>query len=244
MPSITYPLDTTGLSPGNLIINELHTLTEVNSNTYRVILPFFSPFYLDNFTLTHIAEDGSSHLLVPDVDYIFCLPFIGATRSIGKMLYGGVSINTDLIDGVLSVNYQTLGDKWVADKNYVLERLAELVYNPRIVTWDCVTNVQDTFPPTIHSVDIDNIYGQDKVLDALGNIVTAITVPPTTPQALLSHLLDDNNPHVVTKEQIGLGLIQNLSLATSDDIDGLNNVNKYITLDQLVTILRRLKVLN
>ena len=39
-----YDFDPTGSSPANLIVDELHTITEINDNTYNIMMPEFSPF--------------------------------------------------------------------------------------------------------------------------------------------------------------------------------------------------------
>ena len=160
MPNVTYPLDTTGISPANLVRDEPHVLTEINDATYRIIIPDFAPFYQDNFQLRYSDGAGNISILEKGIDFDFCLPYMDASRAIGKYLFGALTIHNAYVQGYLAVDYQTLGDKWVADKNYVLEQLVEHNYNPRVVYWDQLTNVQQTFPPTSHAQDYVTIYGQ------------------------------------------------------------------------------------
>ncbi len=188
MPTVTYPLDTTGINASNLIPNELHVLTEVNNSTYRVLVPDFSPFYLDNFSITHTDTLGNITTLQPDVDYIFTLPYLAGSRSIGKMLYGALSISSNIIDGTLSITYQTLGGTWIADKNLVLTTIANINYNPVITTWDAVTNIQDTFPPINHSLAIDNLFGESQLIDAINQMRDAIISGPQLTPSLLQAL--------------------------------------------------------
>lgn len=173
MPS-SYPLDTTGISQANLVANELHTLTEINAAPYRILIPVFAPFYLDNFALMHVDSLGTSTLLVPDVDYYHCLPYISAARSTGKMVYGGVTINNSIVNGTLKITYQTIGGDWTTDGNYIRERLIEKIYNPRTTVWDVVTDKQTLFPPTDHAQALDTVYGQQQLLSALGAITSQI----------------------------------------------------------------------
>lgn len=237
MPSIQYPIDTTGFAPTNLIVDEIHMLTEINSTTYRILIPEFAPLYLDNFELKHVDMDGNIATLVEDVDFHFCLPYIGGSRSIGKMIYGGITITNLLINGVLKLTYQTLGGEWTADKNYVMTRLAETVYNPRITVWDVVTNVQSLFPPINHDQSFDYVYGHQDLIASINDLAVTIANGPNPNSGLIGHFRDFNNPHQVTKEQVGLGLVVNYPMATNSDIANKNPVDKYITLNQLLTVI-------
>lgn len=238
MPA-NYPLDPTGLSPGNLITDEVHVLTEVNSDQYRILIPVFAPFHLDNFSLKHVTSTGDVVVLQPDVDYYFCLPYIGASRSIGKMIYGAVSINTQLIEGVLQVSYQTLGGEWVGDPNFVRERLAELIYNPRVTVWDVVTNKPNQFPPINHQQDFNTVYGQQELIAAVNGVAAQIAAGPNPTVPVVRHLTDTENPHETTAAQVGLGDVVNLPMASDQECDDLADVQKYITLSQLRRILNQ-----
>ena len=239
MPS-SYPLDTTGLSPGNLVSNEIHTLTEINTAPYRILIPTFAPFYLDNFTLTHISSTGVSTNLIADSDFYLCLPYIGASRSIGKFVYGGITINDSIINGTIKVTYQTIGGDWTADAAYVRERLIEKVYNPRLTIWDIVTDKPDQFPPTAHTQPADTIYGQQELIASLDRIAAQITAgalaPSNNAMSAALHPARKDNPHEVTKAQVGLGDVENLPLATPDDITNRNHVPKYVTLGQVMDL--------
>lgn len=221
-----YPLDLTGLSIGNLIPNEVYTLTEVNAAPYRIIIPSSAPFYVDNFALVHYDSVGVQTLLVQDVDYYLCLPYIGATRSIGKMIYGGIAINNDLLSGTVKVTYQTLGGDWVANADFVRERLIELIYNPKITIWDIVTDKPNQFPPTNHQQALDTVYGQQMLIDAINS--------------LASQIGSGSGSGLISKELIGLGNVVNLPLATQQEIDDLVLVDKYITLKQVIPLIKTL----
>lgn len=237
MPAITYPFDTTGLAPSNLVVDELHTLTEVNANTYRIFIPAFAPFYLDNFVLKHIDTLGNEIILIPDVQYTLCLLYEGATRSTGKQVYGGISIADSIINGTLKVTYQTIGGEWTADPNYVLNALAELVYNPRTTVWDVVTNKPNQFPPTVHNHHMDTIFGHEALIQSIDNLSDTIANTPPATDSLTQHLLDDQNPHFVSADQVGLGDVVNLPMATDQEVIDRLPLNKYITLRQLLLLL-------
>lgn len=201
MPNPTYPLDVTGVAASNLISNEQHTVTEVNAVTYNLIVPKFAPFHLENFKLRHVAADGTVSILDEGIHFTFALPYIAATRSIGKMIYGAISINAVMAAGTYYVDYQTIGDKWCADSDYVLTILAEQVYNAKTTVWDNLTNVQEIFPVINHNQDFDYVYGQAELIDALASLGQAIA----DNQA--------NRPQMtwpaLTKYDVGLGNVDN-----------------------------------
>lgn len=239
MPA-SYPLDTTGLSPGNRISNEVHTLTEINAAPYRILIPTFAPFYLDNLVLTHESTTGTITTLIADSDYYLCLAYVGASRSTGKIVYGGITINEGLINGTLRLTYQTIGGDWTADAGYVRERIIEMMYNPRLTIWDLVTNKPNQFPPTQHAQPADTIFGMQKLIEALEGIKDQITTsaqaPSNNPLSAVLHPGRTDNPHGTTKEQIQLGNVQNLPLATDAEVTARASVDKYTTLKHVVAL--------
>jgi hypothetical protein len=237
MPT-SYPLDTTGFAPANLIANEPHVLTELNSATQRIIIPDFAPFHQDNFVLRHTDSNGVTRDLILDVDYYVCLPFIGASRSLGKMVYGGIAINTNLVQGIVSVTYQTLGGTWCADPTYVLERIAERVYNPKTTLWDVVTNIQQTFPPINHNQEADSFFGMKELIDKLSELAAAIAANSASGGGLsvIREQLLDELELLITKERIGLSLVSNLALASAGEVAAQSPVDKYVTLKQVLDL--------
>lgn len=238
MADVSYPLDTTGISPGNLVRNELHTVTEVNARTYNLLVPVFAPFYIDNHKLEHVLQDGTTRELIPDVDYYPALPYIGASGSIGKMIYGAWSLNTELAVGTIRITYQTLGGDWCADRDYVLEALAAKVYNPRTTVWDIVTDKQEIFPPINHDQNLDYIYDSGELIGSLGRIADAILgqAGQGSGNGYVGHFDDKSNPHKVTAAQVGLDLVDNIATATDVEVEAEALLDKHITLRQLLTL--------
>lgn len=232
MPA-TYPLDTTGLNPACLVTDELHTLTEVNANPYRLIVPTFAPFYLDHLELEHIDSLGQVTPLVEGVHYGLCLIYLAASRSIGKMLHGAISINTNFPNGTINLKrYQTLGGSWTSDPNYVLASIAAQVYNPRVTAWDNVTNVQSIFPPINHDQNLDYVFGYQDLITAIQGIVTQIAAGPNQSLPFVRHLMD-----VQPASHVGLGNVQNIATAADAEVTQSQPIDKHVTLRQLLQIL-------
>ena len=230
----SYPFDPTGFASTNLVRAESHVITERNDNTYRVIVPKFAPFYLDSVKVVHIDVAGVRTTLTEGVDYTLVMPYVGATRSIGKSLYGAFSIHTKVGQGMVEVDYRTLGGTWTADREYVLEQLFIKLYNPRVVWWDQITNVQETFPPINHTEDITTLYTHRDVLDRLDAIISELHNKVTANPMITLHSSLLGNPHGTTPADLGLGNVANIGVASQADINTLAKVEKLITLKQMI----------
>lgn len=215
MSEITYPLDTSGNAPTNLIANEIHTTTEANFRDYHFVIPNFAPFYVDNFKLVY-HHSGIDRVLDEGVDYVFALPYVAGVRSIGKPMYGAISFNNLDVNGIIKLTYQTLGGEWIADKLHVLTRMTEMVYNPRTTIWDMVTDKPDIFPPIPHYNDYDDFYGQEQVVTSLNEIRDAILQGKSGPGDYDSDYTEYNNPN-------------NWAVATRNEVARLESKNKLLT---------------
>lgn len=71
----------------------------------------------------------------------------------------------------------------------------------------------------------------DKIDSNKSDVLATSNAVKQVHDKLKNHLSDTNNPHKVTKTQIGLGLVENYSVADPDNIDDLLSTvnNKYIT---------------
>lgn len=171
--SVTYPLDLSGVAPSNLVKNELHTVSSAQYNDHHIIVPNFAPFYVDNFKAV-LRLNGTERVLVEDVDWSFTLSYVTGTRTTGKNMYGAITIHNLDINGIIELEYQTIGGDQICDRMYVLTYLADKAYNPRTTIWDIITNVPNALPPTPHYQDYDTFYGQEAVVTKLGEIRDAI----------------------------------------------------------------------
>lgn len=173
MSTITYPLDMSGNNPENLVKNEIHTVSEAHFRDYYFLVPNFAPFFVDNFSLV-LSNNGNDIPLAEDVDYSFALQYVTGTRVTGKVMYGGVTLHNLNLNGILKVTYQTLGGDQTADRLVILSTLADKAYNPRTTIWDILTNVPRAFPPSPHYQDYDQFFGQEELVQMLGQIRDAI----------------------------------------------------------------------
>lgn len=237
MSQVIYPFDPTGQAPSNYVTGEVHTLTEINAAPYRILIPRFAPFYLNNLSVTHINVDGTTNEMIEGVDYYAAIPYMSASRSTGKSVYGGLAIINNIANGGVRVEYQTVGSKWCADTEYVYQQLLEQAYNPRTTWWDHLTNVQEIFPPTDHLQNIEDLCGIDELIQRLTEIRQAILEKPVSaPGEMIAHMLA-RNPHNLTLEDMGGKNAAYLDVATDQEVLQRARVDKAITLRQLIMLL-------
>lgn len=201
MPSATYPFDATGTATTNLVSQETHQVQEFNYRSSFLIIPEAAPFYIDNLIVRY--NNGTViKELIRDVDYKLVFDYRAATQSIGKPVYGGILLNI-FSTGTISIDYQTIGGTWTCDRNYVLQKLVQNEFNPRVTIWDMITDKTDLFPPINHQQTIDTIYGMDKLIAQMVALETAIingfmnatpiNIVAKTSEGLQYASLDSNN---------------------------------------------------
>lgn len=172
MPLI-YNEDLSGRAQENRVYGEQHTLTKYNADPYNYVLPKYAPYYVGSMVVRHVTASGT-RLLTPDVDYELCNLCSNISRGTGVIFYGGISfLDRDLV-GTVEIDYNTIGGKWVGDRNTILQTIINEVYIPRVVHWDQITNVPDVFPPNVHQTQLDRIYGQQALIKGLDDVVAAI----------------------------------------------------------------------
>ena len=240
MPTVTYPLDMSGNNPANLIEGELHTVSESHFKDYFFIVPEFAPFYVDNFSLS-ISVNGNITPLQEDVDYSFALQYVTGTRISGKAMYGAITLHNLNLNGILLMNYQTIGGDQIADRLLVLTTLADKAYNPRTTIWDILTNVPNSLPPSPHYQDYDQFLGQEELVTKLGEIRDAILTNSSLTQQEIQSFFQLLNSGTLTSYVSKSGDTMNgpltlagnpldpLHAATKQYVDGILENNSQMT---------------
>lgn len=164
-----YGLDLTGNNPSNLII-ERQTISQLN-NSYQVIIPKASPFFLDGLIVTSLGTVNK--ILTKGVHYDVALEFMAGTRFIAKPLYACIVIIDPMITGSLELHYQTLGGVYTTDYQSLLNTIVERNINPRVAYYDQLINMPAYFPPLSHVETAANFTYQTLIekINALTTIV-------------------------------------------------------------------------
>lgn len=174
---VTYEQDVTGSHPDNLIVREPHMAVEIDPKTKDILIPNFPPFFPNDFLIETKDAAGIYTPLVKGVDFDLTLPWYSFEKETGRYVYGGAKVHRKPTTPMLYVTYRTLGGTFTGDRNLVLENLANYVWNPRIVQWDQLTNVQETFPPNQHQQDLLNFVGWEAVETQIERLVDLAGLP-------------------------------------------------------------------
>jgi hypothetical protein len=248
-----YPVDYTGTAQTNLIENEVVVLT---TNNVRVFIPDSAPYFTDSIQLV----DTTTGLTLNSTQWkpYYVVQAATALTPVGKTVCIAVAITDQAVSNNLSITYQTVGGDYVTGYESILPLLQTLTADTRPVTFPNVIDSPTAYLPTQHLENINdtmgweyviNIIDQLKMTVLLGDSVKKDAVLNYIEQSLSAsdaiinaqvsptstfgqHVTATNNPHNVTKAQIGLGNVLNYGIAVLTDITATTPpTNLYVTAD-------------
>ena len=225
-----YPIDPTGISPSNRVIDE----TQVISPPGRVtdasfFVPRVNPFFREGL----VIKQGT-RTLIENVDYQLIFRSVALSEHFERELFGGVMFTDRNYAGTLKISYQVLGGDFQNNERELLERLARISGAVRWVTYDQLIGVPSGFPPAYHQHDMEkDLVNMGDVVDAVEKIAIELGKAPASltevNARMTAHL---TQAHAHTKSQIGLGNLENLAVASDAEVKG--GVRKYVTADSLI----------
>jgi hypothetical protein len=229
--------DPIGSLAANLITGEKHTITAENGKDFHVIIPLFTPLLAKDLQITFKPLNGSNIILLEGIDYNLCYQFIGATRGCSKPVYGGIYLIDNKLSGIVTLQYRTLGGNWTLNSNKINEVLANQVQNPRTTSWEQIVQLPNNFPVIDHQWNLDDLVGASELVNAIESLTTGLSNQTNSinsrgleAKTLVElHSLDKNNPHAVSKNQIGLDKVENYSVATNLEAVDSTVTNAYMT---------------
>lgn len=245
-----YPLDPTGHHPANRVEGEIHSLAP---KRVRAIVPRYGPYY----TASLVVYDHETGLALQRQTQYRCAELLqDATINYGQELCALILIVDPSVSATVRIDYQVLGGLYQNDVT-VLSNLYEAVMSDnRPVDWQNVEDKPIAYPPTLHRHVLSDVYGWEPIVSALERVRSAIVLgnipafealidwvddklaahqrhydqlQAGTARAVGFHVLDHDNPHGVTKAQLGLGAVENLSVVTLAEVVHGTPVNKYLT---------------
>lgn len=243
MTPYRYPLDKTGTHPDNLVVDEYHSLANL---TAKCIAPTYGNFYTQGVI---IKDHTTKRVLRHGVDYMF-----GEIQDILSERYAKeicayiviVAPNVTAID----LTYQALGGEYSYSMGSLIDMLESLQLDERPVRWGSITDKPVDFEPHSHWHKSSDLYGMEYVVHSIERLRNAVLMGDVashdeiyryidrTSDEILSiiqtlrndfelHKADKNNPHGVTKAQVGLGNVQNYGMATKAEAEAGTVSTKY-----------------
>ena len=235
MPTLLtkYPLDLTGRSPNNLVIGEPHTLDNNGRGELRVFVPNYGAFYTEDL----VVRDANGATLAPNVDYIATYLYEEPTTRSGLEVCGAIVVTNPNVSATVYADYQVVGGDYAISTNALEQVLQTLNDAEQPVEWGAIIGKPSVYPPGGHLHALWELYGFEYIVIQLERLQQAILAGDQamheSVRAYAKRLVEDaeattanvetqlsdhkaatNNPHGVTKTQIGLGQVDNYPTAT------------------------------
>lgn len=243
---LKYPLDLRGTSATNLVVNEVH---DVPSSGNRVIVTNYGPFYTQGL---QVVDYSTGEALERGVQWKAAQLYTEAVQRTGKEVCAVIVITDDTVSGKIAVTYQVVGGKFSRAVPVIKDLIDDLDIDEREVQWGDLLAVPEAFPPVSHLHDAGDLYGFEYIIAALEELRKAIIIgdEPVHQEILgyiaareqesiarddaitaqfYEHAGDKNNPHSVTKAQVGLGSVQNYGVANEEQAVAGTASNLYMT---------------
>lgn len=218
---IRYPLDLTGTSRDNLVLNELHTLKPTR---VRAVALQNGAFYTASVVIRDVA---TARVLVVGQDYEFDNLYQMASEHAKAEVAAIIVITNTEVSNTVSVDYQCIGGLYGYSTTAIMQQIEDLQLDNRKVEWGNIYNKPAVYPPAKHLHDIGDVYGFEYLVQAIQQLRHAIMVGDEgsheniykyidktfgntgeklkeLENALRRHIEDKNNPHEVTAGKIGV----------------------------------------
>ena len=223
----TWDLDPYGSNAANLITDELQSVTAGNGGDFFFFIPKGAPYFAKGAKLVHVA---SGKELVEGIDWEPSYLFELVSKRTYMPVYGGVSILDTSLTGVFKFTYQTIGGEYTIDTASIIELLSNAITDPRTTTWEKITNVPWYFTPIAHRFDVNDTVGAKDLADKIESVADAIRESADNfYPAFIEHLNDTENPHQVTKAQVGLSDVSNFPMATKTEAESGVRLDRYVS---------------
>lgn len=202
-----YQEDRDASLAANYILGQQYSLTYDAKNDFHYFIPRAAPFFAKDFRIRELTSAGP----VPIAEgsgFHFGAEFKTATLSTGKPVYSAVVLTNLSKDSLFEIDYRTLGGSWTLDEAAMTEAIANIVMNPRGLTWEQVANVPGMLSPTDHYWNWQDMVGLQELVAALINISNVITAKTSEGQTNLVDINDLNKFH------FALDKVQNYGMAS------------------------------
>ncbi|MGG4591681.1 hypothetical protein ACLPJK_25840 [Pseudomonas aeruginosa] len=241
-----YPLDWTGVNPVNKITGELHIL---GVDKGRAFVTDYGPFFVESVKV-YVANTGQE--LVRRTQYLIMQPDQEASKRFGKDIASVIYVTDKTVGTDIVVDYQLVGGEFSFYARAIRDLLESVNIDDRPVSWMDIIGKPTTFPPSPHLHDLGDTYGWEYIGQQLEGIARALLMGDVGSHNELrqqflyqidlvrqsvddldfrfgTHLADTDNPHQVTKVQVGLGNVDNFATATQAEAQAGTRNDRFMT---------------
>lgn len=247
MPNSIYrfPLDPTGTNVNNLVVAEPHTL---QNRAIRIVVPLYGAFFTDSLVIRDVTSGITLNTTQYSVGELYEFP----TARYGKEICGVILIKDTAVSSNIEITYQALGGEYITNTGALVSLLETIDLDNRPVAWPDIIGKPSGYNPALHLHDIGDVYGFEYVVHQLERIRSAILIGDeyghdeirryvdtrvnslnsaiqTNTTNINNHLINTNNPHNTNKTHVGLGSVENFSIATQAEAEAGTVSNRYMT---------------
>lgn len=202
-----YTEDRDASLPANYILGQQYSLTYDAKNDFHYFIPQAAPFYAKDFRIREITPSGPVPL-TEGSNFHLGGEFKTATLSTGKPVYAAVVLTNLSKDTLFEIDYRTMGGPWTLDESAMTAAIANIVLNPRGLTWEQIANVPGMLSPTDHYWNWQDMVGLAELVSALVGISNTINAKTADTNA---NLVDIND---LSKFHFGLDNVPNYGMAS------------------------------
>ena len=258
---ITYELDLTGRKTDNLVTRDPYPLVTHAGLSQRVIVTNYGGFYTQGLQI----EDVDGNVLEPYVDYVATYLYQSVSDRTGREVAGAIVILNQSLSGLVYLTYQTVGGDVAFNLDAQQEVIDAITARPgEDVLWGDFIGEPTPYGPgelqndirveadhrelvvKIQEVIDANLHGDQEAIQALKDHISAryraIEETFAVGDAIPDHIADDDNPHELTKEIIGLSNLENYATATMEEEIAGSRTDVYSTVAGALTILNEIVV--
>ena len=219
-----YDFDPLMKNSANRVVNEKQVLAVPGRDDFHFLIPQAAPFFVEDVT---VRNETTGETYYEGQDFVFGHWFVEGMNKTGRSIAGSIRFLRREIAGIIVLDYHTLGGQWGFDDQAITRELSQRSINPLVRAWAQIDVLPALFPPVAHDQKVDKLIGFQDVVDGLDGIVLAIEAAQTG--STRDHIADRDNPHDVTKAQVGLSFVENYPVASDAEARMGGRTDRYMT---------------
>jgi hypothetical protein len=257
MARLTFlPLDLTGQALVNRRTGEQHPLIKVGDKVNRVCVLDHGAFYTSGL----VVRDNTGRLLSPVTDFKTTYHYDKLSKLTAKEVMGLIVVTNPTVVSPLTVQYQAVGGNFsisVTELKALLESIKEDNFT---LKWEDIIGKPTAYVPEDHDHEYWQLWGLETTVVEIDRIAAswkagtmAISKESKDYGSIYvqkgrdainayavkvsAHLADVNNPHATDKNKVGLGWINNWTMATGVQVVNRNDSTHYMPIGGMYRIL-------
>lgn len=163
-----YPLDLSGTSPNNRVVDEQHT---IGTTRARIFAADYGPFFGNSV----VIKDGvTGRILESMEDYYLVHYYREASNAAGQPVYAAVRIVNPDVSTTLLLTAQMVGGEYSYSYYAIKQAIEDLLNDDRPVQWAELIGVPSQFVPSPHLHSAYDLYGMKYLVEATVDVAAAI----------------------------------------------------------------------